>query len=95
MQEFQGIHNRYEGRVEERERRVVQVIGTEAREAQRGQRGRMLPEHQVGEWAKESVKSQMRLELQSHIVSYKRSLHDREVQKERIAQNLEYQEAQL
>ena len=33
MQEFQGIQDRYEGRMEENERRVAQVIGSEAREA--------------------------------------------------------------
>ena len=33
--------------------------------------------------------------VQSDIVSYRRSLHDPEVQQQRITQNLEYQEAQL
>ena len=47
MQEFQGIQNRYEGRLEEHERMVAQVIGSEARDAPRGQRSLMLLEHQV------------------------------------------------
>ena len=33
MQEFQGLHDRYQGRMEENEWRVAQVIGSEAREA--------------------------------------------------------------
>ena len=44
MQEIQGIPNRYEGRMEEHERRVAQMIGSEAREASRGQRNHMLQE---------------------------------------------------
>ena len=41
------------------------------------------------------MKSQAHSELQSHIVSNRRSSHEREIQQERIAQNWEYQEAQL
>ena len=37
----------------------------------------------------------MHLELQSHIASYRRSLHDREIQQERITQKLEHHVAQL
>ena len=81
------------------ERRVTQMFGSEARGAPRGQRSHMLHEHQVplqnGEREKEFVKSQMHSELQSHIVSNRRSLHEREIQQERIAQNWECQEAQL
>ena len=36
MQGIEGVQNRYEGRMEENERRVAQVIGSEAREALRG-----------------------------------------------------------
>ena len=58
----------------------------------------MLHEQQVllqaGEREKEFVESQMHSELRSHVVSNRRSVHDREVQKERITQNLEYQETQ-
>ena len=91
MQEFQGIQNRYEGRLEENERRVAQVIGSEARDALRGQRSHMLHEHQVlpqtGEGEKEFVKSQMQLELQSHRASYRRTLQ------EHMKQHLEFQDA--
>ena len=37
MQEFQGILDRYRGGVEYYERRVAQLIVSEAREAQQGQ----------------------------------------------------------
>ena len=47
MQEFQGIQDRCEGRMEENERRVAQVIGSEAREGLRVQRNHMLQEQQV------------------------------------------------
>ena len=47
LQEFQGCQNRYEGRMEENERRVAQVIGSEAREALRSQRSHGLLEHEV------------------------------------------------
>ena len=47
MQAFRSIQNRYEGRMEEHERRVAQVIGSEARDALCGQRSHMLHEHQV------------------------------------------------
>ena len=47
MQEYQGIRNRYEGRMEENERRVAQVIGSDARDALRGQRSHLLHEHHV------------------------------------------------
>ena len=47
MQVIQGVQNRYEGRMEEKERRVAQMIGSEAREASRGERNHMLQEHQV------------------------------------------------
>ena len=77
MQEFQSIQNRYEGRWEENERRVAQVIVSEARDALRGQRSHVLQEHQVllqaGERETECVKSQMQSELQSHNASYRRS----------------------
>ena len=99
MQEFQGFQHRYEGRMEEHERTVAQVIGSEVRDALRGQRSHMLHEHQVllpaGEREEEFVNSQMQTELQSYIVSYRRSLHEREVQQERITQNWEHQETQL
>ena len=99
MRGFQGIQIRYDGRMEEHGRRVTQVIGSEARGAPRGQRSHMLHEHQVplqnGEREKEFVKSQMHSELQSHIICNRRSLHEREVQQERFAQNWECPEAQL
>ena len=47
MQEFQGNQNRDEGRLEEHVKRVAQVIGSEARDALRGQRIHMFLEHQV------------------------------------------------
>ena len=43
MQVFQRVQNRYEGRMEEHERRVTQVIGSQARD----QRGHMLHEQHV------------------------------------------------
>ena len=46
MQEFQGIQNRYEGRLGEHERRVAQVVVSEAR-GLRGQRSHILHENQV------------------------------------------------
>ena len=46
MQELQGVQNRFEGRMEESERRVAQAVGSEARDALRGQRSHMLHEHQ-------------------------------------------------
>ena len=99
VQEFQGIQNRYQGRMEENERRVAQVIGSEARTAKCGQSSHKLHEHQVllqaGEREKEHLKNQVHSELESHSVSYRRSWHEREVQQQRITQNLEYQEAQL
>ena len=53
---------RYEGRKEEHERRVAQVLRSETREAPRGPRIHMLHEHQVllqvGEREKEFVKKQ-------------------------------------
>ena len=42
MQEIQSIQNRYEGRLEDNERRVARVIGSEARRAVRDQRSHML-----------------------------------------------------
>ena len=69
MLDIQGTQNRYEGRQQENERRVAQLIGSEARDALRGQRSHMLHEHQVllqaREREKEFVKSQMQSELQS------------------------------
>ena len=47
MQEFQSILKRYEGRLEEHERTVAPVIGSEARGAPRGQRSHMIQKHQV------------------------------------------------
>ena len=38
MQERQGFQNRWDGRMEEHERRVEQMIGAEARDALRGQK---------------------------------------------------------
>ena len=46
MREVQGIRNRYEGRMGENEKKVAHGIGSEAREALRGQRNRTLQEHQ-------------------------------------------------
>ena len=40
-------------------------------------------------------KQEMQSELQSHNASYRRTLHDREVQQKHITQQLEYQEVQL
>ena len=61
MQEVHSIQNQYEGRLEEHERRVAQVIGFDARDALRGQRNHMLQEHhvllQTGEEEKELVLS--------------------------------------
>ena len=98
MQEIQGVQNRNEGRMEEHERRVAQVIWSEAREALRGQRSQMLHQHpvllQAGERENTFVKSQMHSELQSLKV-IKRSLHDREVQQKRTTQEVEHQEAQV
>ena len=45
MQEIQGVQNRYEGRMEEHESRVAQMIGSEAREALRGQGNHLSQEH--------------------------------------------------
>ena len=95
MQGIEGVLNRYEGRMEENERRGAQVIGSEAREALRGQRSRMLHEHQVLLQVRERTKEFVNSELQSHIASYQRSSHEREVQRERTTQNLEHEEAQL
>ena len=76
MQQLQGVQNRYEGRLEENEGRVAQLIGSEARQAFRGQRNHMVQEHQVllqaGERDPLYVKSQMHSELQSHIVGYRK-----------------------
>ena len=48
MQEFRGIQNRHGGLMEENERTVAaQVIGSEARNALRGQRSHVLHEHHV------------------------------------------------
>ena len=47
MQEIHSVQIRYEGRAEENERRVAHMIGSEAREALRGQRNHKLQEHQV------------------------------------------------
>ena len=38
IKEIQRVQNRYEGGMEEHERRVAHVIGSEAREASRGQK---------------------------------------------------------
>ena len=68
--------------MEEHEKRVDQVIESEARDAVCGRR-HMLHEQQVlrqaGQREKEFVNSQMHSELQSH---------DREIQQERITQNV-------
>ena len=47
MPEFQGAQHRYGVRMEESERRVTQVIGSDARDAPHGQKKHMLHEHQV------------------------------------------------
>ena len=54
---FKGIQNRFEGRMEENGRTVAQVIGSEARDAARGQRSHVLHEHQVLLQAGERKKS--------------------------------------
>ena len=68
------------------------MIGSEARDALRGERSHMLHEHQVllqaGKRETEFVKSQMHSELESHNASNRRSLHEREVQQERICTKL-------
>ena len=79
--------------MEEDERRVARVIGSEARDALRGQRSHLLHEHRVSSSSRrrresKSVReSQMHSELLSHIVSYRRPSNEREVQQERITQN--------
>ena len=103
LQEIQGVQNRYEGRMEERERRVANMIGSKAREALHGQRNNMFQEHQVLLQARERekevfFKNQMHSELQSHVVCYRRVLHEREVQQEQVSEcfeNMEHKEAQL
>ena len=75
MQELQSFQNRYEGRMEENERTVTQLIVSEAREALRGQRSHMLQKQQVlvqagEEEGKVREESQMHSKLQSYIVSY-------------------------
>ena len=72
-------------------RRVAQVIGSEAREALRRLEHQVLREAV----AREDIVRQMHSEPQSHIVSYRRSCLIEKFQQQRIAQNLEYQEAQL
>ena len=47
MQEFSRYSESYEGRLEENERRVAEVIGSEARDAPRDQRSHMWHDHQV------------------------------------------------
>ena len=79
MQEIQGVQNRFEGRMQENEKKVAQVIGSEARDALRGQRSKMLHEHQAllqaGEGEKKFVKSHTHLNLQSHsVTSHKKIL---------------------
>ena len=87
-EEIQSIQNRYEGRMEENEKRVAHLIGSEAQEALRGQRNHLLQDHEmVLQSAKEKKKflrSQMRSEMQSQVVSFRRVLHDRIVQPEHI-----------
>ena len=88
MQEFQSIQNRYEGRMEENERRVTQVIGSAARDALRGQRNHMLHEVPVlleaGQGEEEFVKSQMHRRC-SHTLLVTEDLYmDEKVNKERI-----------
>ena len=72
MSEFQGAQHRCGVRMEESERRATQVIGSEARDAPRGQKKHVLHEHQVllqaGDRENEVVECQVRSELQSHIV---------------------------
>ena len=78
------------------------MIVPEPRETLRGQRNHMLQEHQVLVQARERDKefgqSQMPSEPQSHIVSSRRILHEREVQQEHISQcsqHLEHKETKL
>ena len=47
MQKFPMYSALLEGRLEDNERRVAQVTGSEARDAPRGQRSHKLHEHQV------------------------------------------------
>ena len=86
MQEFQSVQNRYEGRMEEHERRVAEGIGSKARGALRGQGRHTLREHQVllqeGEREKQFVQSQIHSEQQSHNICSRRTSHDREVQQD-------------
>ena len=97
-QDFQSIQNRYEGGMEEHERRVAELIESEARDAPRCQRSNLCMNiqffFQAGEREEKFVKSQMHSELQSHIVCYRRSSHEQEVQQERMIQHWEHQEAQ-
>ena len=98
MREFQGIQNRKEGRMDENERRVAQMIGSDARDALRGQRSRMLHEHQVLLQAteKENRVREKPDALGATVTQcYRRSLHEREVQQERSTQNRKFQEARL
>ena len=100
MLEIQGTQNRYEGQQQENERRVEQVIGSEARDALRGWRTHMLHEHQVllqaGEREKEFVKSQMQSELHSRTMwVIEEPCMIEKFNKTKIAQQLEYQEAQM
>ena len=46
-QDFQSIQNRYQGGMEEHERRVAELIESEARDAPRCQRSNLLHEHPV------------------------------------------------
>ena len=55
MQEIEGVQNRYQERTEEHERRMTQVIGSEARDALRGYRSHMSQKHRVGEREKKKT----------------------------------------
>ena len=71
-----------------KKRKVAQMFGSQAQEAFCFQRNRMLQEHEVllqaREREKEFLESQMHSKVHSHIVSYRRVLHEREVQQGHI-----------
>ena len=88
------------GRLEENEWSVTQVIGSEARRSCTWSKKPYVAMNikyfsRKEQRTKEFVKSHMHSELPSHIASYRRTLHDPEVERERSTQNLEQQEAQL
>ena len=88
MQESQGVQNRYEGRMEENDKRVVQMIGSAAREGLRGQRNFLLQRHQVllqaGEGENTVLKKPDALEAAHTSRWISKSFTEREVQQEHI-----------